>query len=590
MGFALATQIISAQVPSYVPTNGLIGYYPFNGNANDVSGNNHNGTVNGPTLTTDRFGNANSSYNFTGTNNDITLSNSQTLVTNGSFSISAWCTIETLTPSNYDAVIIGQFNGMVANDRKWLFGYRSVQSQRGISYYLFDNSGNPQINYCTVNWAPQISTWYHITWVFTGGNSIKTYINGLLNSNVSISLNNINNVANNILTKIGNGIDIDSPAKLPWNGKIDDVGIWNRGLTQEEITAMYNGVDYSETCNAVNGSLVDGLVAYYPFCGNAKDASGNSNNGTVNGATLTTDRFGNTNSAYNFDGNNFTRITVPNSFNLNLTNDFTISSWINGASFDNPQGAVRVILSKSGDNVGAPNGYNYGIWGNVGLTSSQIGSVNFQAQPFNDASTFPLGSSGLIQINNWYNFVVTYTKSTSTLKYYINNVLIDKKNLAFEIGVNSNELWIGSQASQYTTVKTFNGKIDDIGIWNRALTEDEINNLYNANICYQNITVTDTLVINTGILSYNPVTYNSTVTIYPNPAKDHITIDCGNLANVTGYKLKIFNVLGQEVFSGAMNTQQYSVPLNTLTGNGLYLVKIYDASNNVVNTKKIILQ
>lgn len=137
---------------------------------------------------------------------------------------------------------------------------------------------------------------------------------------------------------------------------------------------------------------------------------------------------------------------------------------------------------------------------------------------------------------------------------------------------------------------SYNGQLDDIGLWNKALTEDEINALYRANMCYQSITVTDALVINTGILSYNPVTYNSTVTIYPNPANDHITIDCGNLANVTGYSIKIYNELGQEVFSGAMNTQQYSVALNTWTGNGLYFVRIYDASNNVVNTKKIILE
>ena len=54
-------------VPSYVPTNGLVGYWGFNGNANDESGNGNNGTVNGATLTTDRNGNANSAYSFNGT-------------------------------------------------------------------------------------------------------------------------------------------------------------------------------------------------------------------------------------------------------------------------------------------------------------------------------------------------------------------------------------------------------------------------------------------------------------------------------------------------------------------------------------------
>lgn len=80
------------------------------------------------------------------------------------------------------------------------------------------------------------------------------------------------------------------------------------------------------------------------------------------------------------------------------------------------------------------------------------------------------------------------------------------------------------------------------------------------------------------------------ISIYPNPAKDFVTIDSGNLANVSGWTIKIVNTLGQEVFSGTMNTQQYVVPLNSWSGQGVYFVKIYDASNNLLNTKKIILQ
>ena len=79
MGFALTTQMISAQVPSYVPTNGLVGYWPFNGNSNDVSGNAHNGTSNGSTLTTDRFGTSNSAYSFNGANNYISIPNTSSL-------------------------------------------------------------------------------------------------------------------------------------------------------------------------------------------------------------------------------------------------------------------------------------------------------------------------------------------------------------------------------------------------------------------------------------------------------------------------------------------------------------------------------
>ncbi len=55
---------LAQNVPSYVPTNGLVGWWPFNGNANDESSTKNNGTINGPTLTTDRFGISNKAYNF----------------------------------------------------------------------------------------------------------------------------------------------------------------------------------------------------------------------------------------------------------------------------------------------------------------------------------------------------------------------------------------------------------------------------------------------------------------------------------------------------------------------------------------------
>jgi hypothetical protein len=224
--------------------NGLVAYYPFNGDANDESVNNYNGIVNGATLTTDRFGNSSSAYNFTGLANDITLSNSESIV-HGSYSINSWCTIDLLDPQNYDAVLIGQFNGQIEDEMKWLFGYRSIQvnpPQRGISHYVFDSSGLNAVpdNSFSINWWPQVSTWYNITWVFDSGNEIRTYVNGVLHNTVPTSLINFNTSANNVLTKIGNGIDIGAGATLPWNGKIDDVGIWNRSLTPNEVQQLYN--------------------------------------------------------------------------------------------------------------------------------------------------------------------------------------------------------------------------------------------------------------------------------------------------------------------------------------------------------------
>ena len=65
--------VFGQNIPSYVPTNGLVGWWPFNGNADDESGNGNNGTVNGATLTSDRFGGSNSAYSFDGIDNYIKL-------------------------------------------------------------------------------------------------------------------------------------------------------------------------------------------------------------------------------------------------------------------------------------------------------------------------------------------------------------------------------------------------------------------------------------------------------------------------------------------------------------------------------------
>jgi hypothetical protein len=189
-------------------------------------------------------------------------------------------------------------------------------------------------------------------------------------------------------------------------------------------------------------------------------------------------------------------------------------------------------------------------------------------------------------LNLWNNLVYVTNSNTGLGLIYLNGYLISSRT-GVSLSSPSPSNWlngflrfgIGAQG------EAFIGKLDDIGIWNRALTQDEIISLYQAEVSCQS------LVINSGTLSsFNPPVYQSTVTIYPNPANDQITIDCGNLANVAGWSIKIVNAIGQDVFTGAMNTPQYVVPLNSWSGQGLYFVKIYDAANNLVNTKKIILQ
>ncbi|WP_396140778.1 LamG-like jellyroll fold domain-containing protein [Flavobacterium sp.] len=328
----------------------------------------------------------------------------------------------------------------------------------------------------------------------------------------------------------------------------------------------------------------NGLVGYWPFNGNANDESGNGMNGAVNGANLTTDRFNTQNAAYSFAQNQ--EIYIPNTENLN-TYPLTISLWYNASSLGD--GIASNIFSKYVP--AAWNGFQIvlsdcrNVSNNGETLNNGFGVSSWYLRDYNNRVIGYYGEDPFLQqnisSNVWYHYVFTLDSTGGNI--YLNGQLIDSHPWTGTSGPSTSQfLWkIGGFYNSW-----YDGKIDDVGVWNRTLTQDDITNLYNSvgsNECL-------TMTINTGPLSTMPVTYTSTVNIYPNPANDQITIDCGNLANVVGWNIKITNMLGQEVFNQPMNTQQYVVPLNSWTGQGMYFVKIINAQNEVVNIKKIILQ
>ena len=314
----------------------------------------------------------------------------------------------------------------------------------------------------------------------------------------------------------------------------------------------------------------NGLVGYWPFNGNANDESGNGNNGVVNGATLISNRFGNANSAYYFDGvSNF--ISVEDHPSIQLTTSLTLSAWMREDTLKLEQPLLG--KGRSFNQTGYAlfhRALGQGVSSGMSLVNNTIYNEVFVDQ-------------SMLSIGEWHNLVGTYNGNTG--KLYLDGVLINSLDNTMNLIYNEEtKIYFGHEV-QYGHIRFFEGSLDDIGIWNRALSDQEITNLYNSVSSSECLTMT----INTGILSTNPFTYTSSVSIYPNPANDQITIDCGTLANVSGWSIKITNMQGQEVFSQPMNTQQYVVPLNTWSGQGMYFVKIINAQNEVVNIKKIIL-
>ncbi|WP_396144495.1 LamG-like jellyroll fold domain-containing protein [Flavobacterium sp.] len=561
-GLVMTTQMIFAQVPSYVPTNGLVGYWPFNGNANDQSGNGNNGTVNGATLTADRNGNSNSAYSFS-SGSSVSVPMNYLLHNLPVRTFSCWFNAN------------GSQNGGRIYETTYLNGGVAMYNGNILDAWYYN--GPNECNVTNIS-TGNLNQWHNLVYVTDSNTGLGSiYLDGVFiasRNGLPLSSPSPSNWLNNFL-KFGLGAQGES-----FVGKLDDIGIWNRALTQQEITAMYNGVTYSDTCNAVSGSLVNGLVAYYPFCGNAKDQSGNGNNGIVNGATLTTDRFGNSNSAYSFNNNN---ITIPHSSSFNF-NDFTISLWISTS-----QSTTGVALKQV--NFSDASNERFGM-----TVNSPVLSTEFAVKYNNPNCTGGIGwqnniSSESIYNNQFHHLVGTC--SGNTTKLYIDGILVNTIVLPYSQSsiCFGGDIQIGRDWSSW--LHYFIGKIDDIGIWNRALTQQEITQLYNQNQCITNITVTDTLIINVGQMSYtNPVAYANNITIYPNPASTQININFNNITDLTGGTIKIINSLGQQVASTpiTLTGTSTSMTLGSWGGNGIYFVQIINAQGQIVDIKKIILQ
>ena len=342
------------------------------------------------------------------------------------------------------------------------------------------------------------------------------------------------------------------------------------------FTAFAVGLCLSANVMAQVPSYVptNGLVGYWPFNGNANDESGNGNNGTVNGATLTTDRFGNVGKAYSFDGvGNYIKVPSNNSLN---SNSISVAGWFN---LDVLSNNIQGLVSRW-NQLNNPC-YNFST--SIDLVSKFTGACTQYPSTVLYSTSL---DSGI-----WIHFTYVHDANSGG-SIYLNGILVNNNNTTGSICLSSNDLIFGAQNNLSNTsfFRYLDGKLDDIGYWNRALTDQEISDLYNANICYDYVTVTDTLVINTGITGYNPITYLNTLKIWPNPSNDHITIDAGNLATMNGYSIKIEDAQGQQVFQNAVNQQQFYVDITNWGGNGLYFVRIIDPQGNTVDIKKIVLQ
>lgn len=222
----------------------------------------------------------------------------------------------------------------------------------------------------------------------------------------------------------------------------------------------------------MNEGLTTGLVAHYPFSGNASDATGHNLNGTVNGATLTTDRDGIANSAYNFDGNDYISVADNSLLDFASDQDFSISLWAWVSPTQNLEGGINDIIRKwSGDHQGYPFGISF---------DNEAAPVGFQktflAARYDGHSCLnaPVGYTPATTYSTFHHLVLT--KQGSSLKFYLDNVLAatytdNTTEGSYCSTKNDSHMTIGTRGQ---LARFFTGKIDDIRIYNRTLTASEI--------------------------------------------------------------------------------------------------------------------
>ena len=443
---------------NYVPGSnlsaGLIAYWSCDNTAYDLSGHGHNGALTNITVTTDRFGYPRGAYYFNGSSSYITVPDAAELrLGNTDFTLNAWVRLDAYNPSFGSSILVKRFSGF-NNGWVWTITGNSSTPAGVLSYG--PGGGNANAFGSTVI---NTGTWAMVTSIYNlASQSLSIYVNGVLDHTVTGIL-----PANASVTAalyIGRD-DPSTGTSYFFQGALDEIRMYNRAINSTELQQLY-------TASSVP-TPSSGLVAYWPLIQTASDLSGQGHNGTASNVTATTDRFNNPVGAYHFDGST-SFISVPQHTDLALSStDFTINAWVKLDSYNSSFGSV--IL---GDRV-TGSGYTVSI---SGAASSPSGILSFGSGG-GGANAL---SSSTIGLGGWHMVTSKYSVSTGTLTLYIdgtsNSVTVNPSLTPTSV---LNTFYIGKDNPGSGSPGYFlNGALSDIRIYKNALSNTDIQNLYNA--------------------------------------------------------------------------------------------------------------
>ncbi|MCK4700138.1 MAG: hypothetical protein KAT38_07375, partial [Bacteroidales bacterium] len=313
-------------------------------------------------------------------------------------------------------------------------------------------------------------------------------------------------------------------------------------------------------------TLTDSLKAYYPFNNNANDESGNGHDGTVNGASITTDRFGNANSAYSFDGMDD---YVNTNFNLTVTDQMTFNFWYFSESDvsdvqrlfgvrDATDASVRFVFYFGQDVL-----FDF-IYNSNRISTSDLG----------DATKYSNGKWNMITL-------VKNGNTPNDLKIYLNTEQTND-NYNFTSVANytpSIPIWLGAENWNNNWLEGANGTIDNFRIYNRPLSESEVLQLY------ANYYPPDTLIAEPGdeqiTLSWDTTNWENLDKVYI--YRDLALHDSVNITSISDTSYTDLDLINYQEYSYFIRSKDIwgnmSIPSDTITTFPCEIVTDYDGNH-----------
>lgn len=225
---------IQAQIPSYIPKDSLVGWWPFDGNANDLSGNNNHGDTFNLTPTADRNSKLNSAYLFNGVSSYIKIPKSQKNGMTSNWTVTAWIYTNGFNGvSQYQTLFSKRNDGIWAHSLALSYTGGTSENEYVVAGRR-DQAQNIDLKYSSDKFFK--NKWIHLT-TTCKNDTIRYYFDGKQIGNFQVF--NIQVPNQDVDISIGRICACPSGHPEWFNGKIDDIGLWSRPLDSNEVKSIY---------------------------------------------------------------------------------------------------------------------------------------------------------------------------------------------------------------------------------------------------------------------------------------------------------------------------------------------------------------